>query len=885
MKTNFLLRLAIIVFSMITASIFHLSPRSPAYAQIVMDGTMGTDGLIRGPNYDIKAGYGQQSGANLFHSFQTFNINKDESATFSGPNSIQNIISRVTGGNSSWIDGKLRSTIPDADLYLLNPAGIMFGANASLDIGGSFHVSTADYLRIGENERFYAMPMKNEVLSAASPIAFGFLDDTVSSVTFEKKQIESEIPSGLSVSEGKTISVIAGNIEMGGAYYQDKIDETNTEDVPLGTLFAPEGRIDIASIASKGEVIPTASGLDISSEKTGTISLDHALLSVSGEGAGSVFIRGGEFVADSSKVEADTTDKDAGVTDIRADRISIRRSDIFGNADGSGSGANITLAGAESVSISDLSRVFADAWESGDAGNVLIETKNLSVTTGGAISSDTYGTGKGGNITLRAWESVAISDPESKIFANAMGEDADAGDAGTILIQSPKFSLSNKGNISSDTYDGGGNGGQIKISGLDGSSADSVQVSDSQILSGTRWGKEADDGAGGIIEIIAKNISFTDGGRIRSESDGSGKGGDVILRASDSLLFSGVTYNAEGEKIPGKVYTSALSKEDYAGDAGNIFIEAGQIVFKDEGGVTASTEGPGNAGIIAIKADQVELDTGASISSASETEANGGSAGTITMDIGKILGLNNSSSITTETVGEGSAGDITLNIGTFSLNNGSSISSASSSLSDKAGDAGTITISSTGSIRLENNSAITTQAENAGKGKIFISVGGQYHMTDSKITTSIKKGGNDAGDIDISPPVWTIMNQSEIRANAWEGRGGNIHLIADHFVQSWGSVVDASSALGIDGSVVIESPSEDVSKGLIVLPSNLLDATRWLKTPCSARIAENVSRFVLTGRDATPNALDDWLPAPGLWFDDTDTQSDMSVERYRFSEK
>jgi len=70
-----------------------------------------------------------------------------------------------------------------------------------------------------------------------------------------------------------------------------------------------------------------------------------------------------------------------------------------------------------------------------------------------------------------------------------------------------------------------------------------------------------------------------------------------------------------------------------------------------------------------------------------------------------------------------------------------------------------------------------------------------------------------------------------------------------------------------------------------VLPSNLLDATRWLKTPCSARIAENVSRFVLTGRDATPNALDDWLPAPGLWFDDTDTQSDMSVERYRFSEK
>ncbi len=882
MKTNFL-RFAVIVFSMITA--FYLLLQSPVYAQIVMDGTLGTDGPIRGPDYDIKAGYGQQAGTNLFHSFQTFNINKDESATFSGPNSVQNIISRVTGGNSSWIDGKLRSTIPDANLYLLNPAGVMFGAKASLDIGGSFHVSTADYLRLGENERFYATPMKSEVLSAASPTAFGFLDDTISPITFEKKQIEAEIPSGLSVSEGKTVSVVAGNIEMGGVYYQDKIDETKTEDVPLGTLFAPEGRIDIASIASSGEVIPAASGLDISSEKTGTISLDHALLSVSGDGAGSVFIRGGEFVADSSKIEADTTDKDAGITDIRADRISIRGSDIFGNADGSGKGGNITLIGTESVSISDLSKIFADAWKTGDAGNILVETKNLSVLSGGAVSSDTYGTGRGGNITLMAWESVTVSDPESKIFANAMGKDADAGDAGTILIETPKFSLSNKGNISSDTYDGGGNGGHIKISGIDGNAADSVQISDSQILSGTRWGKEADDGAGGVIEITAKNISFTDGGRIRSESDGSGKGGDVILSASESLLFSGKTYDSKGEKIAGKVYTTALSKEDYAGDAGNIFIEAGQILFKDEGGITASTEGPGNAGVIDIKADQVELDTGASISSASETQANGGNAGTITMDIGKMLGLNNSSSITTETVGEGSAGDITLNIGTFSLNNGSSISSASSSLSDKAGDAGTIAISSTGLIRLENNSAITTQAENAGKGKIFISVGGQYHMTDSKITTSIRKGGNDAGDIDISPPVWTIMNQSEIRANAWEGRGGNIHLIADHFVQSWGSLVDASSALGIDGSVVIESPSEDVSKGLIVLPSNLLDATRWLKTPCSARIAEKMSRFVLTGRDATPNALDDWLPAPGLWFDDTDTEADLSVERYRFSEK
>jgi len=119
---------------------------------------------LPGPNYEIKAEYGQQAGANLFHSFRQFNIHKDETATFTGPDSVRNIISRVTGGDASWIDGTLASIIPNADLYLLNPAGIMFGAHASLDLSGSFHVSTADYLRMGDNERFYSQPLENEVL-------------------------------------------------------------------------------------------------------------------------------------------------------------------------------------------------------------------------------------------------------------------------------------------------------------------------------------------------------------------------------------------------------------------------------------------------------------------------------------------------------------------------------------------------------------------------------------------------------------------------------------------------------------------------------------------------------------------------------------------------
>ncbi|MEZ5673218.1 MAG: filamentous hemagglutinin N-terminal domain-containing protein [Thiotrichaceae bacterium] len=120
----------------------------PAHAAIITDGSLGAKVTLSGSEMQITPNLGQQLGSNLFHSFQDFNLSAGEIATFSGVNSIQNIIARVTGGNPSIIDGTLRSTLPNADLYLLNPYGVMFGQNAKLDLQGGFHVSTADYLRL-----------------------------------------------------------------------------------------------------------------------------------------------------------------------------------------------------------------------------------------------------------------------------------------------------------------------------------------------------------------------------------------------------------------------------------------------------------------------------------------------------------------------------------------------------------------------------------------------------------------------------------------------------------------------------------------------------------------------------------------------------------------
>jgi len=172
-------------------------------AEVTTDGSLGYGAALPGPHYQISAGWGQQHGGNLFHSFKDFNLQSHESATFFGPDTVQNIISRVTGGNPSNIDGRIRSQIPNADMYLLNPNGIMFGPNAKLDVQGSFYASTVDYFQFEDGKRFNAKNPNNSILTVASIESFGFLKDS-SPTTISVDGSE------LSVASKKTLSFISG---------------------------------------------------------------------------------------------------------------------------------------------------------------------------------------------------------------------------------------------------------------------------------------------------------------------------------------------------------------------------------------------------------------------------------------------------------------------------------------------------------------------------------------------------------------------------------------------------------------------------------------------------------------------------------------------------
>jgi len=290
----------------------------PVYSEIIFDGSLGKQGSLSGPLFNILPEDGKLRGNNLFHSFTTFDLQKNETAFFKGPNTIENIISRVTGGKASHIDGLIQTEMKKTNVYLMNPSGFIFGPNSKLSIGGSFHVSTSDYLEMGNDHKFYASLDKTSVFSMASPSSFGFLGDNQGSIIMNGKgQInENEWnyePTGIAVLDKKTISIISSDISFNDSTYITYDDGTSYE--PTGTLSAPGGNIHLIAVKSECKVSLMETGVDISSwDNMGDIYIDdHTLINVSSyETSGNVYLRGGAFYISNSIIEARSFNNTSG---------------------------------------------------------------------------------------------------------------------------------------------------------------------------------------------------------------------------------------------------------------------------------------------------------------------------------------------------------------------------------------------------------------------------------------------------------------------------------------------------------------------------------------------------------------------------------------------
>ncbi|MDM8566144.1 filamentous hemagglutinin N-terminal domain-containing protein [Candidatus Halobeggiatoa sp. HSG11] len=820
-------------------------------AEVITDGTLGQNINLPGPDFQIGADLGQQYGSNLFHSFQDFNLNSSESATFSGLNSINNVISRVTGGNPSNIDGQLRSTIPNADMYFLNPYGIMFGPNAQLNIQGSFHASTADYLRLGNGGRFDARNPSDSLLTVAPVESFGFLTDTPAPITTQD--------SNLSVSNSKTLSLIGGDLELNGSS-PVVFNEGNFMAISARSILSAQGgRINLASAASKGEIIPSESGLKLNAEG-GQINMDKTLIETSDAGSGAVFIRGGQLVMRDAAIQANTMGGQNGkVIDLKLGEsinISEELPAILSKSFGSGDAGNVVITTPRLKIIG--SYIETSNVAQGDGGSIDVDSKQVKITDGGSIGCSAFGSGQCGDVNIRAAEFISILGEHKGIRIYS----------GTPLINYPTY-------IATTAYNG--DAGQLNIE------ASQINMAGGFIASGSLGLGDAGD-----ITIRADTINVTDGSFIANSGLALGRVGNIDINVTDTISLSGrrtgsyiTTTGVEFEDNQSSIVSFGL-----ASSGGNISISASTLKVDNEAFISASTLGGFTAetiGNINLEVDNLFITQGGQINNSNgvflgrDFFAGPGQGGDIQVQAKNITIDADKSGLPTgifsDTYSSENGGNVDIQTNNLDIANDGAISARS----NDTGNAGSLTIQAD-TVKLINQGKVNTEAENAAGGNILINTPNLLFLQKGEITTSVGAGKGKGGDITIENPQFVVLNQGKIKAQADAGHGGNIHIVAEQFITSPNSLISASSNLGLDGDVNIESLNVDMEGFLVVLSDKVVDVSNQMKTPCGQRLAENLNSFVVISSEGAANSPDDLLPSGPLLSENLPMKTAISVK-------
>ena len=808
-KTHWILFVTAFLMASISQAIaFDTNSNGQIYPHGIRSSGLNTEVNFQNNHYDITGG--TQKGNNLFHSFGDFNIHSGESAAFHDQG-IQNTIGRVTGNQYSWINGQLSSQAEN--LYLMNPNGWIFGPDASLDVAGSFHVTSADYLKLGEDGRFDATNPEDSILTTEPVSAFGFLDGDVGSIAISGKGERSydewmNERRGLHVNDEYSETFIGGNISIKNGAFINVVENGQVVNTIIDPqISAPQGNIHMVSVASKGEVKlhPENQKPDVDSfSAMGKLTLEKEVeINVNGKQAGNIHLAAGNIILDKSDVYSVTEDLDGGDINIDGENLVLKNNAaIITGTNGAGKSGDIKITTTDEIFLSgkdkDLSygcqiatsaNISEKKFSTGDSGSVHIQTQKLMLNDSGLIASNAKMKSNSGSIHITAKKIQLNTDSSINTYS-------DFGNTGSISIQTD-FLLQAEGSmIFTMLLLSKGDIGDIIIDAeesviLKGINDEASSCSIYALNNGLNEDV-------GIIQIQTKQLELFDGAQIGGLPADYGRSSFIDIDASDHIILSGFNNYRE---MPGSSIFS-ITYNQY--DAGDISIETNQLLLADGGFVNASTKSTGKAGSISINAiKEIRM-------SGNDNKGTG-------CHIEAISAVDQG----------GNAGDIFINTRQYFLN---------------------------------DRSYILSEAKNSGGGKITVNVNENLILLNSKISSSVKNGQDNGGDINISTNL-SILNKSQIIANAYEGTGGNITINSDHLIRSADSIIDASSQLGINGTVNILSPEQDFSRGLNTLPSTFMDATQWLNHPCDQRMGD-ISSLMIIKRDALPQLPDDLLIIP-----------------------
>ncbi|HKZ03965.1 MAG TPA: filamentous hemagglutinin N-terminal domain-containing protein [Methylomirabilota bacterium] len=846
--------------------------------QITIDGSLrpNTAGPLAGPNYVIGPALGRTVGNNLFHSFGQFNVHGGESATFTGPNSTANVIGRVTGGQGSSINGLIdtRTFMPSANFFLLNPAGIMLGPGAALNIGGAFHFSTADYLCLGSRGcladpatgKFFASLAHESVFTVAAPAAFGFLGPPVAGIVVEG----TVLPGIPDAPAGQTMSLVGGPVQVTGA-----------------TVSSPGGHLRIVSMNGKGEVsIPSH---DVSGGPAlGPVTVTGSAIDVSGDPGGSVSIRGGNLVLDSTVIMTATGAADGGAIELNATgSLSVTSSVLLSQATGSGRGGEIRLNGT-SVEIINGSAASSVRAGDGAGGDIVVSGDTVKLAGGSALVSQNSaeGTARNGAIEVSAGSSLHLTE------ASALVSAADAGDGGPITVSAGSLTLDQGAAILSSAFTG--RGGEVLVT-----TPHLTLLSGAQILSqvvGPGRGAELRVISTGTATIAGQGTGIVTGSFFADPAaPEQGLPGDISARfgsltlTDHATIQSGVIFGSQGGNVTliatGPIVISngaGIASESFFNDTGSVTISA-PLISVNRGFISTSTFQSGRAGDIVVSGGSLELAGGGQIASASIASATG-RGGDVHLSLSGTLTISGNSGggsvlpppfsdlftdarsgIFTTAAGTAPGGNVTVRAAQIRLDGGV-ISAASTGTADAL--AGNIDVTFGDLLRMRNATIGTDSVEADGGNIIIVSTGSTLHMIDSQITTSVGQGLGSGGNITLGtsghPIQFIVLDNSGIHANAFEGPGGNINIFASVMLSSTPiqTAVTASSALSTPGVINIVAVATDVSGSIPELSADTHEAAALLRASCAARLADGkTSSLVVAGREGVPLEPGGLLPS------------------------
>ncbi len=764
-----------------------------AQAEVVTDGSLGAVEQLSGA-MTIPEALGQRRGGNLFHSFASFNIASDESATFTGSADITHVIGRVTGGSASEINGALRSEVGGADLILFNPAGILIGPGASFDVPGALHLGTADELRLADGSRFSASdPTPQATLTSAPPEAFGFLDQGGGSGQLSVQGEEWD----------ESIRYEACDWDGTCGTYTDTITHRTSHTLVSGSSFTLAARdltidttgfagedlqVQLAAVGSAaGSVALGAGAVQVGDDGTLTIT-NQATFDLSGDGSANLALHAAEMRLDQAHL---SSDNGSGLD--ASGEILLRATQL-------------TLDHASSLSVSDSA--------SGSAPSLRVEAERLSLDHAASLASRLNGGSGGGSVTItggdltlhnyaaidtNALTTIALSgnlwmDGESRITTSATFSTLDAGD---ILLAAQNLNME-AATISTAAGYNSGRGGDIRITlSGDATLTYGAQISASTIseigtdagsitldaanlrISGTNFDYEQllnerdperiatpplelvasglqtaagliytmgffDAAAGDIlINLHGGELRLENNGEISSASHFAGPSGNIEIQAG-TLIIDHATLSSENNAMANFMAPPPDPNAPNPLDGGTISLTLDQRLTMQGGTITTVTAFDGAGGDILITAPQATLDSRATINSS--TTAYHENAGDIYFDIAEHLLLDGGSTIRSGTYG----------VGYSTFGNGS-----------------TITLVLGGDLTLQNASRIDAESIGGGNaGTLILSADNLYiDGLDSGLYTNSSDGtswygtytGGTAGDIQV-----------DLRGDARLSAGGRI---------------------------------------------------------------------------------------------------------------